>query len=118
MEMNLRESYLAMFYLLDGYYDTTKNNILGIILGSLNPNLFNDGMPADSAAWIDWKNCIQKTFNKEILSQAEVFQAIIVFLGFYQEEFGYNLNWILNELKNGQQGKKWEDIIYKVTNEA
>lgn len=61
MEMNLRQSYLAMFYLLDEYYDVTKNDILGSLLGSLNPFLFSDGMPADQAAWIDWENCIKKS---------------------------------------------------------
>lgn len=115
MKMNLRQSYLAMFYLLDGYYDKTKNDVLGTILGSLNPYLFADEMPADQAAWADWKDCIQRAFKKENLSSKEALQAVAVFLDFYQEEFGYDLNWLLNELKNNQSTEKWEDIVQKVT---
>jgi hypothetical protein len=117
MEMNLRQSYFAMFYLLDGYYDTTKNGVLGSLLGSLNPNLFTDGMPADQAAWADWGNCVKKAFIKDKLSPKEAFQAVIKFITFYQEEFGYDLEWLINEMRSTQPAERWANIVQKVIRE-
>jgi len=117
MEMSLRQSYLAMFYLLDWYYDITKNDALGIVLGSLNPDLFTDGMPADQAAWTDWESCVKKAFLKDKLSPREAFQAVIKFITFYQEEFGYDFEWLLKELKSAQSAEKWATIVQTATRE-
>lgn len=62
MNLTEKEAYLAMFYYLDAYYDRTKSDEIGSLLGDMT--LLEDGSPADPAIWIDWKIAIEKVKSK------------------------------------------------------
>ena len=75
MELSLEEAYLAMFYMLDEYYNSTKNDDLGALLSSLNPYLFIDSISADSAAWSDWIDIVSEvTHEKKLLLERHLNQ--------------------------------------------
>jgi hypothetical protein len=62
MNLTEKEAFAAMFYYLDSYYDRTKSDEIGSILGDLT--LLADGMPADPAAWEDWNDAVKKAISK------------------------------------------------------
>lgn len=117
MELNLKQGYLAMFNILEQYYDSTKNEELGELLGSMNPALFVDSQSADSAMYFDWENIVDKVTIKKSMTSLEAFQAMILFLKFYQKEFGFKLGWILEELeKKSVFQEKWTSNIINILN--
>ena len=107
MNINHKQAFLAMFDLLDEYYDMTKNDDLGAILGSISPKLFVDGEPADPASWHDWEDSIHKVTTKELINCMEALQAVREFLNLYQVEFGYNLVWLLEEWESANLANRW-----------
>jgi hypothetical protein len=54
--LSLREAYLAMFRFLERYYELTRADDVGALLGSLA--LLPDGGPADAAMWSDWVKAV------------------------------------------------------------
>lgn len=115
MELSLEEAYLAMFYMLDEYYNSTKNDDLGALLSSLNPYLFIDSISADSAAWSDWIDIVSEVTHEKKITSVEAFKSMINFLEFYEKEFCFNLETILKELKNKYiYDDKWEEYINKI----
>ena len=115
MELSLEEAYLAMFYMLDEYYNSTKNDDLGALLSSLNPHLFIDSISADSAAWSDWIDIVSEVTHEKKITSVEAFKSMIKFLEFYEKEFCFNLETILKELKNKYiYDDKWEEYINKI----
>lgn len=54
--MNEVQAYKAMFKFLDKYYQQTGSDDIGALLGSLQ--LLEDGKPADSAMWGEWRSAI------------------------------------------------------------
>ncbi|MEK6733572.1 MAG: hypothetical protein AABY27_00490 [Pseudomonadota bacterium] len=55
--LNECEAYEAMFNFLEAYYNRTKSDDIGSLLGDLQ--LLDDKQPADPAAWRDWLEAIQ-----------------------------------------------------------
>ena len=64
MNLNEKEAFVAMFYFLDAYYDRTKSDAIGSLLGDLT--MLADGKPADPAAWEDWQAAINKAKQHEV----------------------------------------------------
>ncbi len=58
------EAYKAMYSFLDDYWEITKSDALGSLLGSMS--LLNDGKPADSAIWDEWMEAIQKSQSNQV----------------------------------------------------
>ena len=56
---NIEEAFKSMVLFLEGYYDRTHSNDVGSLLGDMI--LLDDGTTADTAAWIDWLECVEKT---------------------------------------------------------
>jgi len=105
--LNIKQAYLAMFYLLDEHFwETTKNDSLGGLLGSLDPclsvgmRIFGGNNPAFPATWQDWLESVRKISDSDLLSNEESFQSIVIFLKLYMTEFGFEIGWILDEMKN------------------
>lgn len=115
MKSNIKQSYLIMFNLLDEYYDLTKNDTLGELLGSWNPDWSDDLMPFDIAVWDDWITCIKKITSKNKFSCEILSKITIEFLNFYKNEFGYDLEWIVSELQKIDGQKKLKDNFDKIT---
>lgn len=51
-----KQAYLAMFAFLAAYYQSTKSDDIGALLGSLS--LLPDGGPADPAVINDWSKAV------------------------------------------------------------
>ena len=58
MILNEKEAYNAMVSFLDSYYQRTKSDDVGSLLGDLM--MLSDGTTADPAAWEDWLQAIDE----------------------------------------------------------
>jgi hypothetical protein len=75
-------------------------------------------MSADPAAWSDWNNIVKKIINKDILTSEEAFIAVKSFIQFHIDEFGFELGWLLDELKTiSIDSQRWIDAVEKALNE-
>ena len=61
--LTLDEAYDAMFDYLDKYYDRTKSDDVGSLLGEMS--LLQDGNSADSAALEDWTDSVNKILGEK-----------------------------------------------------
>ena len=64
MTLNEKEAFSAMVYYLEAYYNRTKSDEIGGVLGDLN--LLVDGKPAEPAAWNDWHVALSKTIQRPL----------------------------------------------------
>ena len=92
------ETFLVFFYILDLGYEYCKGDDLGGFLGSISPELWEDGYPADMAILDDWNRFEpQKKINK-----LNIINEIYDFLNDYEKEFGYDFHetrlWLVNEV--------------------
>lgn len=53
-----KQSYVAMFYFLEAYFDQTKADEIGALLGAVN--LAEDVRPMDPALWEAWARAVDK----------------------------------------------------------
>jgi hypothetical protein len=60
-----KQAFLAMIEFLDTYYQQTKSDDIGALLGGLQ--LLEDGKPADPAMWYDWLQSVEKILPDKIL---------------------------------------------------
>lgn len=120
MKITIKEAYYAMFYLLDKYYDEKQNDDLGAILGSMNPTIFSDDMPADAALWSEWIAIVKKIVSceraDECLDTNQAFQAMVAFLSYYKKEFGVRIEEVIedltsNKLNSRDLGAMWQESI-------
>ena len=51
-----KTAYVAMYEFLVGYYERTKSDDVGALLGGMS--LLADGDTADPAMWSDWLECV------------------------------------------------------------
>ncbi|MBK1725243.1 hypothetical protein [Thiocystis violacea] len=56
--MDEKTAYAAMYEFLVDYYERTKSDDVGALLGGMS--LLPDGNPADPAIWPDWMNSVSK----------------------------------------------------------
>lgn len=99
IELNLKQGYLAMFYLLDEYYwKPTQDDSLAMILSSLSPFIFIDCMSADPACWQEWQETAKKITNKDFMTVDDVLKTSIAFLKLYSNDF-YKIEWLIVELE-------------------
>lgn len=110
--LSVKQGYLAMFLMLVKYWDETKHDSLGAMLGSLNPFLFKGYISADPAAILDWEKSVKKVTDKEMLTEDEAFEASLIFLSLYQNDFGFEIGWIIDDLGITEiRGMRWNDGI-------
>ena len=57
-ETTTKEAYLAMFSFLENYYELTKSDDIGSLLGSMS--LLQGGGTADPAIWKEWLEAIAR----------------------------------------------------------
>ena len=67
------KSFLAAFYLLDQCYWIEQTDPLGMLLGMMNPEIWEDGHPADLVLYEDWRDRAGK---KEI-TEENLLEAVI-----------------------------------------
>lgn len=58
-------AYKAMFRFLEKYYALSKSDEIGILLGSMNLEIFEGEKPADPALWDDWLEAIYEVLAEQ-----------------------------------------------------
>lgn len=82
------ESFLTCFYILEYCYFIDYENDLGGILGAMSPDLMSDGMPIDSAFFLNWEK-VQKSTDKNGYG---IIEQIDDFLDFYEKQYGFSFD--------------------------
>jgi hypothetical protein len=62
-QLTITEAFNAMREFLEGYYERTSSDDVGSLLGDMR--FLDDGNTADSAAWNDWIDAVNKNLKKE-----------------------------------------------------
>jgi hypothetical protein len=78
--LTVNEAYAAMFVFLEKYYERTKSDDVGGMLGQIC--LLSDGSTADPATWGHWLKCVKEIkpdFENKI-TVTEVFAAMRLFV--------------------------------------
>ena len=63
-EIETKQAYLAMFTFLDDFWNRTKSDDVGALLGSMP--LLADGKTADPSIWEDWVAAIDKAVGGDV----------------------------------------------------
>ena len=122
MKITVIQSFYAMFYLLDNYYDQKKIDDLGAMLGSMSPDLFDGDMPADIAIWHEWlaivKEVAQSDMEVDCLDDKLAYESMLAFLNYYNREFGVNIDIVIEDLAMRRVDtinvqKMWQDALEK-----
>jgi len=90
-----------MYYLLKAYWEQTKLDDLGGLLGSMRPDLFSGGMPIDKKLVDDWEII---TGESEDINEEEAFDYVIKFLEKQSEWL--NIDSLILDLKSSIDFKK------------
>lgn len=92
------QSFLVFFYILDQGYDQCKEEDLGRFLGTISPELWEDGKPIDKAIFSDW----QKVSNFQTIDKKNIIKMTYAFLESYEHEFGFDFgkikNWLITSV--------------------
>ena len=122
MKITVIQSFYAMFYLLDNYYDQKKIDDLGAMLRSMSPDLFDGDMPADIAIWHEWlaivKEVAQSDMEVDCLDDILAYESMLAFLNYYNREFGVNIDIVIEDLAMRRVDtinvqKMWQDALEK-----
>lgn len=114
MKLDIRQSYLAMFHMLEKIYKESEDENFASLLSGFDPFLFTDGMSADPAAWGDWNNVVKKISANNHLTSFEALNATKEFIKFHQDEFGFELDWVVARLSRiSINNLEWLDCVSK-----
>ena len=95
--MSIQEAYVVMYNILDDYYcHKSKNDSLASLLSDMDSNIFSDKKAADPATYNDWYNCIGCYIRNGEVAEENIIVALKGFLIYYQQEFGYHLEDVIN----------------------
>ena len=95
--MSIQEAYVVMYNMLDDYYcRESENNSLASLLSDMAPNIFSDKRAADPATYNDWYNCVSYYMKNGEIEKENIVVALKKFLIYYQQEFGYYLEDVIN----------------------
>lgn len=90
--MRLNDAFNKTIDLLEEYYRVNKQDeALLSLLSDFDCSIFNDGNPVDLATYYDWEKIILSFMSHKELSESDVKKALIDFLIYYKNEFGYEL---------------------------
>ena len=98
--MSIHEAYVVMYNILDDYYRESENDTLASLLSDMDPNIFSDKRAADLATYNDWYNCISCYIKNGEITKENIIVALKEFLVYYQQEFGYHLEDVINFISN------------------
>lgn len=95
--MSIQEAYVVMYNILNDYYcREPENDLLASLLSDMDPNIFADKRAADPATYNDWYNCISCYIKNGEIGEENIIEALKEFLIYYQQEFDYHLEGVIN----------------------
>ena len=62
-KLSIDRAFSAMKLFLEKYFERTKSDEIGSILGDLQ--ISGDGKPFDFAAWDEWLGCVERILNED-----------------------------------------------------
>ena len=106
-----KQSYKTLFFLLEEFYTETKNDSVGVLLGSMDFELFDGSDSADPAMFEDFCDCLNDCYKNTSTENIQTaFSAAKQFLKFYKNEFGFNLS----DVEEYIDYKKFEEEFVKL----
>ena len=92
--------FLVCFYILDYCFFSNREQMmqvddLGLLLGTMDPNMLTDGTPVDRAVLEDWNSLFKSIPNTD----TELIEVIDAFLDYYEKNEGFNFPLSRNVLK-------------------
>lgn len=104
------ENYISMFLFLDKVYEENKHfDDLGGLLGSIDPYLFTDNTPADSALLKDWLDITGG--ERTNISFEAGFNNMSSFIKLEQKNFSIDLKELIDYLEEVKINPQWETWI-------
>jgi hypothetical protein len=95
--MDPRKAYINCFLYLDAHFNRTKNNDLGLVLGSMSPFLWSGFKPIDIWFIETWlKLCSNIDYDDKTIFSIVVPNYLIQF----DNEFKTDLSFIVNSIQN------------------
>ena len=80
-----KQSYKTLFAILDDLYTKNKNDFIGILLGSMNSDLFLGSDSADPAVFEDFCACLNECYKNTLTEDVQTaYSASLQFLNFYK----------------------------------
>lgn len=104
-KMQAQKAYMAMFRLLDNIYSRRPYGNIAVVLGDINPHIFEDSISADSAAWEDFCDCYHNAEGAYSTEFDAAYYASRQFLKMYDEQWGYPIPYVFEEFTST---KYWE----------
>jgi hypothetical protein len=85
--MTLKEAYIYVFAILDGYFQRKPNDELAEFLGCMNlwSSLWDYETPANPAFWNDWVKSVKKVTSKDNIDDVEALFACVHMLRAWDE---------------------------------
>ena len=93
--MNNIQSFLLFFYILDQCYDICKEDGLGVFLGMISPELWQDGKPMAVDILDDWKRISEP----RTIDNRNIIEKTCDFLCYYEKKSGFALEKVKQLLK-------------------
>ena len=59
------EAFQAMVKFLEKYYQLTKSDDIGALLGGMDRSFWNNGKTFDPALWDDWVECVDNVLKEQ-----------------------------------------------------
>jgi len=110
--MTPKQAFMATYKFLEIYYDETADNRLIDLLSGMNPLLWIDGGSADPAIYNDWLEISKKFISDEQIDAKKAFLAMFEFLVFYEKEFDYVPEWLIEDLRGKSHSTpKWLECV-------
>ena len=102
-ELTIRQAFDAMVFFLENYYNETKSDDIGVLLGELSLQIWGDGMTGDPAAWDHWMESVQKVLMPDTQENRDMLEQLVSkqenYLG---KDMGHN-DWYAEILPDGRQ---------------
>jgi len=98
--MKKMQSYLTLFSALDRCYwnipEGDGKEFLGMVVGSMDPEIWADGRPIDPAPALDWEAV---SGSRDYCSLDEFAEDVYKFLEVYRTEFGFDVTEVQRYIK-------------------
>ena len=105
------KAYLALYKIIDKYYDEDKNDWIASLASDMCPYTFVDSKSADPATYEDFTDCFNLCFAQSQKEDIETaYAASIKFLEMYRDEFGFDIGEYIEKLSFETYSQEFEKV--------
>jgi hypothetical protein len=122
MNIDYLRGYYATFKFLDSIWEDDKNSELGLLLGTMNPYIWEDKLPIDKTIITNWIAIFNEIAANGKMTVDGCFEAMIRFVKMEEEQLRLNLTEIINKLTSVDSSdinhkKMWTNWIDSLINQ-